>query len=111
LINPPATKFALLSAFFALKKISAREIHREFCEAVYGQNVMSEGTVRQLCKMLKDGRTNVPEEERSGRPHVVSDILFKVLAKKFVKDGASQFQNFRVNFHNFTHYSLRDYYS
>jgi hypothetical protein len=28
-------------------------------------------------------------------------ILLKVLTKKFVKDGASQFQNFRVNFHKF----------
>jgi hypothetical protein len=28
-------------------------------------------------------------------------ILFKVLIKKFVKDGASQFQNVRVNFHKF----------
>jgi hypothetical protein len=28
-------------------------------------------------------------------------ILFKVLTKKFVKDGASQLQNFCVNFHKF----------
>jgi hypothetical protein len=28
-------------------------------------------------------------------------ILSKVLTKKFVKEGASQFQNFRVNFHKF----------
>jgi hypothetical protein len=28
-------------------------------------------------------------------------ILFKVLTKKFVKGGASQFQNFHVNFHKF----------
>jgi hypothetical protein len=27
--------------------------------------------------------------------------LFKVLTKKFVKDGTSQFQNFCVNFHKF----------
>jgi hypothetical protein len=28
-------------------------------------------------------------------------ILFKVLTKKYVKDGASQFTNFHVNFHKF----------
>jgi hypothetical protein len=28
-------------------------------------------------------------------------ILFKVLTKKLVKDGALQFQNFHVNFHTF----------
>jgi hypothetical protein len=35
--------------------MSATEIHRELC-AVYGQNIMSEGTVRQWCRMFKDGR-------------------------------------------------------
>jgi hypothetical protein len=43
--------------------------------AVYGQNVMSEGTVRQWRRMFKDGWTNVHDEERSGRPTVVSDDL------------------------------------
>jgi hypothetical protein len=43
------------------------------------------------------GRTDVPNEERSSRPA----ILFRVLAKKFVKDGASQFQKFHVNVHKF----------
>jgi hypothetical protein len=38
-------------------------------------------------------------------------ILFKVLTKKFVRDGDSQFQNFFVNFHNFLHCSLWDYHS
>jgi hypothetical protein len=28
-------------------------------------------------------------------------ILFKVFTKKFVKDGASQFLNFHVNYHKF----------
>jgi hypothetical protein len=50
--------------------------------------------------MYKDGRTNVHDEKRSGRPSVVSDDLVQVLTKKFVKD-ATQFQNFRVNIHIF----------
>jgi hypothetical protein len=32
------------------KNMSAVEIHRDLCAAVYGQKVMSEGTVRQWCK-------------------------------------------------------------
>jgi hypothetical protein len=39
-------------------------------------NYNNEGTVRQWCRMFKDGSTT-----------------------KFVKDSASQFQNFQVNFH------------
>jgi hypothetical protein len=50
--------------------------------AVYGQNVMSEGTVRQWCRMFKDERTNVHDEERSGRPSVVSDDLVQSVDQK-----------------------------
>jgi hypothetical protein len=42
------------------------------------------------------------------QPSVVSDILFEVLTKRFVKDGASQFQNFRVHF-KISHSTLYDY--
>jgi hypothetical protein len=42
LIIRPAAKFELLSAFFALKNVSAEEIRRELCAAIYSKNVMSE---------------------------------------------------------------------
>jgi transposase len=51
------------------------EIHHKSCAVVYGQNVMSEGTVRQWCRMFKDGRTDVHDEQRSGWPSVVNDDL------------------------------------
>jgi hypothetical protein len=35
------------------KNMSAAEIHHELC-AVYGQNVMSEGTIRQWCRTFKN---------------------------------------------------------
>jgi hypothetical protein len=60
--------------FLLAKNMRAAEIHSELC-TVYGQNVMSEGTVRQRCRMFKDGRTYVHDEERSVRPSVVSDLL------------------------------------
>jgi hypothetical protein len=53
--------------------MSAAEIHRELCAAVYGKTVMTEGTVRQWCTMFIDGRANVHDEERSGRPSVRSE--------------------------------------
>ncbi|PNF27138.1 hypothetical protein B7P43_G08559, partial [Cryptotermes secundus] len=40
------------------------EIHCELC-AVYDQNAVSEGTVRQWRKMFKGGQTNAHDEERS----------------------------------------------
>jgi hypothetical protein len=45
------------------KNMSAVEMHSELCMAVSSQNVMSEVTVRQQCRMFKDGQTNVPDEE------------------------------------------------
>jgi hypothetical protein len=61
LIILTAAKFALLSAFFT-KNMSAADIRREL-PMVYGQTVMSKGTVRQWHRMFKDGRTNVHDEE------------------------------------------------
>jgi hypothetical protein len=52
--------------------MSAEEIRHELF-TVYGQNLMSEGTVRQWCKMFKDGRTNACNGEQSGQPSVMSD--------------------------------------
>jgi transposase len=43
---------------------------------------MSEGTGRQWCTMFKDGTTNVHDEERSGRPSVVSDDLVQSVDQK-----------------------------
>jgi transposase len=62
--------------------MSAAEINRELCEAVTRQNVMSEGTVGQWCRMFKNGRTNVHDEERSGQPSVVSDALVQSVDQK-----------------------------
>jgi hypothetical protein len=59
--NPPSCEIRAVFCFLHAKNVSAEEIHCELC-VVYGQNV-SEGTVRQWCRMFKDERTNVHEEE------------------------------------------------
>jgi hypothetical protein len=85
--NPARCEIHAVICFLHAKNVSAAKTHRELY-AVYGQNVMSEGTVRQWYKMFKD-------EEQRGLPA----IWFKVLTKKFVEDGTSQFQKCCVNFH------------
>jgi hypothetical protein len=52
--NPASCEIRAVIRFLLAKSMSAAEIHRELC-AVYGQIVMSEGTVRQWCRMFKDG--------------------------------------------------------
>jgi hypothetical protein len=60
--NPASCEIRAVIRFLHAKNVNAAEIHRELC-AVYGQNVMSEGTVRQCRRMFSDGRTNVHDEE------------------------------------------------
>jgi hypothetical protein len=63
--NPASCKIHSLICFRHAENMSAVDNHCEFC-AVYGQNVMSEETVRQWCRMFIDGHTNVHDEDRSG---------------------------------------------
>jgi hypothetical protein len=72
--NPDSCEISAVIRFLHAKKMSAVEIHRELW-AAYGQNVISEGTVRQWCRMFKYGRTNIHSEERSGQPSVVTDDI------------------------------------
>jgi hypothetical protein len=55
--NPASCKIRPDIRFLHTKSMSAVEIHRQLC-AIYGRNVMSEGTTRQWCIMFKDGRAN-----------------------------------------------------
>jgi hypothetical protein len=55
--------------------MNAAEMHRELC-AVYGQNVLSEGSVRQWRGMFKDELTG---GEVVGRSYVVNDELVQTV--------------------------------
>jgi hypothetical protein len=106
---PPAAKFAPLSMFILLKTWMLWKSIMNY--GWFGQNVVSEGTVRQWCRMFKHGQTNVHDEEQSGRQAICSDwwSCSNCWPKKFVKDGTSQFQNFVWISTNFMLCSLRDY--
>jgi hypothetical protein len=49
--NSASCEIRAVIRFLYAEDMSAAEIYRELC-AVYGQNVMSEGTVRQWCRMF-----------------------------------------------------------
>jgi hypothetical protein len=71
--NTASCEIRSVIRFLHAKNMSAPVIHRQLCEAVYGQNVMREGTVSQWCRMCKDKRTNVHDVERSVRPAICSE--------------------------------------
>jgi transposase len=57
--------------FLNAQNIRPNEIYRQLI-AVYGEGVMNESIVRKWCRMFNEGRTNVHDEERSGRPSLIT---------------------------------------
>jgi transposase len=51
--------------------VKPADIHRQICE-VYSENAMSDGMVRKWVRKFNEGRDNMHDELRSGRPSVVS---------------------------------------
>jgi hypothetical protein len=78
---PTSCEVRTVIRFLHAKQMSAADIHRELC-VVYGPNIMSEGSVRQWCRMFRNGRTNVHDDEWNGQPSVVNDDLVQSVNKK-----------------------------
>jgi hypothetical protein len=62
------------------------EIHHELW-LVYSRTATNEGTIR----MLKDGWTNVHNEERSGQPSVMNDFVQSVGQKLTISEVSCEF--------------------
>ncbi|GBO20996.1 hypothetical protein AVEN_90863-1 [Araneus ventricosus] len=79
--NPADCEIRSDIRFFNAKDVKATENHRQISN-VCEENIMSEGMVRKWVRAYKDGRTNVHDEERSGRPSVINeDLVQKVDGK------------------------------
>ncbi|GBM42881.1 hypothetical protein AVEN_245705-1 [Araneus ventricosus] len=57
---------------------SAAEIHRRM-RRVYGQNIMSDGVVRELCRIFKDGRVDVCDEEGQRHKSIATEDLVQLV--------------------------------
>jgi len=83
------------------------EIHRQLCK-VYGNKVMSEGGVRQWCILFKNGRTNIHDEERSGRPTIVTDELVAKINEKIRENRRFTITEFLLEFPQISRSLLRE---
>ena len=72
------------------------EFHHKMCQ-VYGDNAMSDGVVRKWVRMFNEGRENVHDEARSGRPCLVNDDLVRK-ANERVRDDR-RFTNSDLSLH------------
>ncbi|GFY03005.1 histone-lysine N-methyltransferase SETMAR [Trichonephila clavipes] len=62
-------------------KVKQIKIYRQICE-VYGQNAMSDSMVRRWDRHFNEGRSEVHDEERSGRPSLITEELVHVIDEK-----------------------------
>jgi len=62
--------------FWNARNALPSEIHHQICQ-VYGDNAMSDGMVRKWVRMFNEGRENVHDEARIGRPSLVNDYLVR----------------------------------
>ncbi|GBM11086.1 hypothetical protein AVEN_242975-1 [Araneus ventricosus] len=81
IVDPADYEVRSVIRFLNAKKVKPVEIHRQLVE-IYGENVMTDGMVRKWVRQFNDGRTNVHDEVRSGRPSVVNDGLVAKLNEK-----------------------------
>ena len=72
--NPADCEVRGVIRFLQAENVRPREIHRRLV-AAYGEQVMKAASVRKWCKMFRNGRTDVHDSERSGRPSVITDAL------------------------------------
>jgi len=54
---------------------------------VYGDNAMSDGMVRKWVRMFNEGRENVHDEARSGRPSLVNDDFVRKVNERVRDDS------------------------
>lgn len=63
--------------FLNAKGVKPIEIHRQLTE-VYGESCMDVKNVRKWCREFTAGRTEIHDEERSGRPSISDETVAKV---------------------------------
>lgn len=88
--NPAKCEVRSVIRFLNAQNIRPIEIYRQIKD-VYGDNAMNESSVRKWCIMFNQGRTSVHDEERSGRPSLVTEEL-----KKKVDDRIQENRRFTL---------------
>ena len=72
--NPTDCEVQGVIRFLQAENVRPSEIHRRL-DAVYGEHVMNAASVRKRCTVFRNGRTDINDAERSGRPSVITYAL------------------------------------
>jgi hypothetical protein len=98
--NPAECEVRAVVPFMNVQNVRPIEIYRQLI-AVHGEGVMNESNVRKWCWMFNEGRTNVHDEERSGRPALITEDLKKRTDQYSGKTGVLLLIKFMRNFLKF----------
>jgi len=71
--------------FLNARNVLPSEIHNHICQ-VYSDNAMSDDMVRKCVQIFNEGRENVHDVARSGRPSLVNDDLVRKVNERVRDD-------------------------
>jgi len=83
--------------FLNARIVLPNDIHHEIRQ-VYGDNGMSDGMVRKWVRMFNEGRENVHDEARSGRPYLVNDDLLRKVNERVRDDRRFTISDLSLHF-------------
>ncbi|GFS63282.1 mariner Mos1 transposase [Trichonephila clavipes] len=79
--SPTKCEIRSVICFLTPRNMLAADIHHQITK-IYGTEAMSGSKVRKWVGKFKDGQTNVHDEERSGRPSLITDDLMQAVEAK-----------------------------
>jgi len=65
---------------------------------VYGDNAMSDGMIRKWVRMFNEGRENLHDEARIGRPSLVNDDLVRKVNERVRDDRRFTISDLSLHF-------------
>ena len=93
--------------FLNARNVLLSEIHHQICQ-VYGDNAMSDGMVRKWVRMLNEGRENVHDEARGGRPSLANDDLVRKVNERVRDDRSFTISDLSLHFSQISRTVLYD---
>jgi len=89
------------------RNVVPSEIHYQICQ-VYGDNAMNDFMVRKWVRMFNEGRENVHDEARSGRPSLVNDDLVRKVNERLRDDRSFTISDLSLHFPHISRTLLYD---
>jgi hypothetical protein len=83
--------------FLNARNLKPTDIHRQLCE-VYGEYAMSDSVVRRWVRHFNEGRENVHDDPRSGRPSVVNKDLVRAVEEKIQENRRFTISSLSLHF-------------